>query len=293
MRLFKNKKTAAICLSAAMALALCGCGGKPFPDDAVIDIPGVTGEAPAATEDAGETAPAVTDEAEPTADTLEARVLSGEALLLNGGNPLTSGFEAVELDIDGDGAKERLSIETVDGGDTFCIDGEAFMEGGLIVSVASLEGERMVFVTQKPGEEGCRYFYPDEGGNLYCRLFGIERHGGAGDFTRRASYEEYVKNGLDIMLHNPLIYSQEEGQLRTVRLDMDGDGTAEEIVFDSALLTVNGQPNARILTTTMPRFTYDAEHGAIVIYGSAGDLAIRLRFENGALTEDASYAELL
>lgn len=292
----KRARRAAALLALLLLLSLASACVKPDPGEDVIDIPGSPTNYGGSTS-APENSPDATDEAVPTPtpapDSAEARILSGQTLPLNGLAPLDLSFEGASVDIDGDGAPERISVEDIDGGATLCIDGEAFMDGGLIAAIASPEGKNMVFLAAKPGEEGYRAFYPDEGGNLFCRLFGIVRQGSIPGFAQKGSYEELIRGGMDIMLHNPMIYSEADGLTRTVRLDMDGDGQAEEIVFDSALLTVNGQPNTKILSTTMPRFTFDAEHGAIVIYGSAGDYALRLRLENGVLVEDISYATLL
>jgi hypothetical protein len=167
------------------------------------------------------------------------------------------------------------------------------MDIGVKLSLVSLDGSNMLFLSEKHNKEGYYLFYPDEGGNLYCRLFGIDRSGSSSSLVIRSSYEEYVKNGLEIMLHNPMIYTSVSGDTRTLSIDMNGDGQRESIVFDPAVLTVNGLENAPILSTTMPRFIYDAGHDSIVLSGSAGDYALSLRYDGSELHEDISYASLL
>ena len=277
-----------------------GCSGRGEPEETaapsyeVIEIlPRETSAAVTNTPDEAvvtET-PAPTPTAEPT--TAEARILAGQILPLNNGEPLSASFEEELIDIDGDGAAERLSVLDVDGGPVFCVDGEPFMDVGSKVSLASLDGRHMVFLSQRPGEDGYFIFYPDEGGNLFCRLFAIVREGDPEGLVIRSSYEQYVQNGMDIMLHNPMLYTKVNGAERTLRLDMDGDGAADEIVFDSETLSVNGLKNGKILSTTMPRFIWDAAHSCITLSGSAGDYALSLRLTGGELLEDISYANLL
>ena len=290
-----RKLLACALLLAFAILPAAGCGGHdtPVPSDdpapgGIVDVIPVSPSIPAT---AVSPAPTEAPTAEPV--TLEGRILAGQVYPLAGGGVLGADSGAESVDIDGDGTPERLSVEDRDGGPAFCIDGEPFMDIGTKVSLVSLDGEHMLFLSEKPGEDGYFLFYPDEGGNLFCRLFGIARSGSSDSFVKRGSYEEYVRSGLDIMLHNPMLYTGVDGARRTLKLDMDGDGESEQIAFDSAVLTVNGLENAPILSTTMPRFTFDAEHGAIVLSGSAGDYALSLRFDGSSLNEDISYASLL
>ena len=95
------------------------------------------------------------------------------------------------------------------------------------------------------------------------------------------------------MLHNPRLYSSVEGSMRTVLMDMDGDGSPETIEFDDDELMLNGTLNAQLPTTTMPRFVYDPERDTIVLYGSAGDYAIKLFIKDGVTDYELSYASLL
>ena len=274
-----------------------GRGGEPegtaSPSYEVIEIiPGETGAVTNTPDEAAVTeTPAPTPTAEPT--TAEGRILAGQILPLNNGEPLTASFAGETIDIDGDGAAERLSVLDIDGGPVFCVDGEPFLDVGSCVYLASLDGEHIVFLSQRPGENGYFIFYPDEGGNLFCRLFAIVREGSPEELLIRSSYEEYVRGGMDIMLHNPMLYTAVNGAERKLRLDMDGDGAADEIVFDSETLSVNGLPNGKILSTTMPRFIWDEAHNCIVLSGSAGDYALSLRLSGSELLEDISYANLL
>lgn len=286
---------ALILLLAALAGILAGCGsggGETGPTEAppveIIDVrPGSTSSpVTAVTPD-----PTPAPTAEP--DTLEGKILAGVVYPIGRGEPIGDGFEAESVDIDRDGVSERLSVEDIDGGPTFCIDGAPFMDIGNRLFLASPDGRSMVFLSQKPGEDGYFAFYPDEDGNLYCRLFAIARSGSPEQFTVRSSVEEQIMAGLDVMLHNPMLYDSVSESKRSLRLDLNGDGSKETIEFDSAVLTVNGIENAAILSTTMPRFIYDAEHDAIVLYGSAGDYALRLRYDGSELIEDISYASLL
>ncbi len=206
---------------------------------------------------------------------------------------MNAGSAGESIDIDGDGSSETLDVRDIDGGPVICIDGQPFMDIGVKLSLVSLDGRNMLFLSEKNNKEGYHLFYPDEDGNLFCRLFGFDRKGSADTLVIRSSYEEYVKNGLEIMLHNPVLYTSVSGDTRTLSLDMNGDGQRETIVFDSAALTVNGLENRPILSTTMPRFIYDAGHDAIVLSGSAGDYALSLRFDGSELHEDISYASLL
>ncbi|MBR3381474.1 MAG: hypothetical protein IKG85_00340 [Clostridia bacterium] len=286
---------AAVC---ACLLAFAGCFASPGGEDTGIVeiIPGAAAvtaaPASAATDEViPSDEPAPTPTAAPAS--LEERILSGVIYPLAGGAEISSSFGGEHIDLDGDGSPEFINVSNVDGGPTLCIGEKPFMDVGTRVFLASLDGERIVFLSQKPGTDGYFIFYPDEGGNLYCRLFAIARSGSPDALAVRPSYEEYVRSGLDIMLHNPMLYSSFDGKTRTILLDMDGDGSREEITFDSETLRVNGRPNSKILSTTMPRFIYDAEHGAIVIYGSAGDYALSLRYSGGELIEDISYASLL
>ncbi|MBQ4341317.1 MAG: hypothetical protein II756_02290 [Clostridia bacterium] len=223
----------------------------------------------------------------------ESLVLSGGVYPLFDGQPLTREWAGESFDVDGDGAKETISVSEYDGGDTLMIDGEPFMDGGLRVSLVSFDGRTMLFCAQKPGDDTLRFFYPDEEGNLYCRLFGFARGVTAEALAALPTHEERVRAGLDIMLHNPQMYSAVDGGFRTVELDMDGDGLADRIVFDGTRLKINGFENRQILSATMPRFAYDAARGSIVLTGSAGDYSLILRLENGMLKEEISYAQLL
>lgn len=284
---------ALLLFTAALAVLLAGCGSDPgavpeATDAAPVDIIPADVSTP-------QTAVTPAPTPEPTAepDTLEGRILCGFVHPVGGGEAVGADFGAEVIDLDLDGRRERLTVEDVDGGPVFCIDGKPFMDIGRRLFIASPDGENLVFLSQKPGEDGYNLFYPDTDGNLYCRLFGAARTGRPEDFVMRSSLEEQIRSGLDVMLHNPMLYSGVSGDTRTLRLDMDGDGSQEEISFDAAVLTVNGIQNAPILSTTMPRFIYDAEHNAIVLYGSAGDYALRLRYDGSELNEDISYASLL
>lgn len=276
------------------AMLLYGCRGKPSGDPSstddssvVIDIPGDT------------SAPATAVTPEPTAaptpepSTLEGRILSGLVYALNGGEMITASYSGEDVDIDLDGHPDSLCVKDIDGGPVFCIGDEPFMDIGSRVYLASLDGSSMVFLSETDGEDGYRVFYPDEEGNLYCRLFAIARSGRAIELEKRGSYEEYIRNGLDIMLHNPRLYSSVEGSMRTVLMDMDGDGSPETIEFDDDELMLNGTLNAQLPTTTMPRFVYDPERDTIVLYGSAGDYAIKLFIKDGVTDYELSYASLL
>ena len=288
---------------AAAVLLFSGCAGnKPDPSgdisaDIVEVLPAATPDSvivpetsqPAALPTEAYFTPAPTDE--PAA--IEAKLLSGLVHPLNGGEPMSASWQGESVDIYGDGEPNRIHVANVDGGATLCIDGEPFLDCGTRVFLTSLDGKNIVFLSQKPDSEGYFVFYPQRGGNLFCRLFGIARTGDPAFLAHKASCEEYIRAGLDIMLHNPLLYTSVDGASRTLRLDMDGDGSKDEIRFDSELLSVNGQRNEKILSTTMPRFIWDAEHGCIALSGSAGDYALNLRLENGLLTEDISYAQLL
>jgi hypothetical protein len=270
----------------ALACLLFGCRGK-HTEPTVIDVP-VSSEGPATA-----FTPVPTAAPTPAPDTLEAKILAGEIYALNGGAPLGRGWGGEAIDLDCDGAPDALTVSEVGGGPTFCISGEPFMDVGASVYIASLDGKTMVFITEKAGEDGFRVFYPDREGNLFCRLFGVARAGSVSDFTIRGSLEEYVRNGLDIMLYNPRIYSGQEGAERKVELDMDGDGSRDILIFDSEALSLNGVENDQILSTTMPRFIYDPEKDTIILYGSAGDYALRVFIENGEPAYDISYASLL
>ena len=294
----RSIRSTALLLLLAGVLALAGCAGKERDPEGnaayeVIEIiPGTTPEPASAT-----LGPELTEEPTPAPtavpSTDEERLLAGLLLPLNGGEPISASFGGISLDIDSDGVRERIQVSDSDGGPALCIDTEPFMDIGTRVFLASLDGKNIVFLSQRPGEDGYFAFYPDEGGNLFCRLFAIASTGDPEDLVIRSSYEDYIRGGLDIMLHNPMLYSSESGSLRTLFIDLDGDGAKDEISFDSEVLSVNGQPNAKILSTTMPRFTWDEAHGAVVISGTAGDYALRLRLENGALIEEVSYADLL
>lgn len=293
------------CLAALLcvvlaALAFAGCGERP-QGEPIVEIPPHGQETPAAGEPTE--APVLTEAAtaEPTEyaaptdepPTLEAQILSGAVYPLFNGQTLDGSWEGVSLDVDGDGVQETICVSERDGGDTVLIDGEPFMDGGLKVSLVSFDGEHMLFCARKPGDEALRFFYPDEDGNLFCRLFGVSRGADAGALASLSSDEERIRAGLDIMLHNPLLYDSVTGDIRNILLDMDGDGTDERIVFDGMRLTINGFENRQILSATMPRFAYDSAHGCIVLTGSAGDYSLILRLENGQLKEDISYAQLL
>lgn len=284
------KRAAAALLAALIALALFGCGAKdpePGEPDVVDILPGRT-ELPVEP-----VTQAPTQAPTPEPATLEGRILAGTVYPLFGGRVTGADSEGESVDIDGDGVPETLDVRDIDGGPVFCIDGRPFMDIGVKLSLVSLDGRNMLFLSEKHNAEGYRLFYPDEGGNLYCRLFGSSRSGSSETFTVRSSYEDYIKNGLEIMLHNPIIYSSVSGSVRRLELDMNGDGRREQIVFDSASLSVNGLENSPILSTTMPRFIFDAEHDAIVLSGSAGDYALSLRYDGSELFEDISYASLL
>ncbi len=302
-RIFKTASSLFTAGLAAAVLLFSGCAGnKPDPSgDISADIVEVL---PAATHEAvvvpGTSLPTAlpTDEILTPAPTeepssLEGKLYSGLVHPLNGSEPMSSSWQGESVDIDGDGIPNRLHVANVDGGPTFCIDGEPFLDCGTRVFLASLDGKNIVFLSQKPDSEGYFVFYPQRDGNLFCRLFGIARKGDPAELIHKASYEEYIRAGLDIMLHNPVLYTSVNGASRTLRLDMDGDGSKDEISFDSELLYVNGQRNEKILSTTMPRFIWDEARGCIALSGSAGDYALNLMLENGLLTEEISYAQLL
>lgn len=282
------KRILPVLMAAAMLFAA-GCGKKPSGDepDAIIDI-GLPTLSPA---------PEGTDELLPTPtpapDTLEGRILSGLVYPLNGGEPTGLSFKAESVDLDGDGDPEEIAVSDVDGGPALTVDGEAFLDIGTKVSLASLDGKNIFFISETPGKEGFFVFHPDKEGNLFCRLYAIARKGSAEGLVTPAPVEDLIRGGLDVMLHDPLLYSAVDGAKRTVRLDMDGDGNNEEIVFDSEALSINGTEDRLILTTTMPRFVFDPERDTIVLYGSAGDTAIRLWVENGSVKFDQSYTTLL
>ena len=305
------KRILPVLLAAALLFAA-GCADKPAQGDdpeEIIDVGSCTPE-PGVTN-------TPTEAPTPVPDTLEGKILAGLVYPLNFGEPASASFRAESVDIDGDGAPELLSVEDVDGGPVFCIDGEAFLDVGSVISLASLDGKNIYFISETPGRDGFFVFHPDYEGNLFCRLFGIGRKGSfaevvsaAGDASKGegsseigfgvtppsalpAETEALIRAGLDVMLHDPLLYSSVEGAVRTVRLDMDGDGEKETIVFDSETLSINGVEDRLILTTTMPRFVFDPERNTIVLYGSAGDTAIRLWVENGEVKFDQSYTTLL
>lgn len=287
-RIIRLTALAAAALFCAVIFA--GCRSPrvdPVPTASVIDIP--TGTDGAETAVTPEPTPAPT--AEP--DSLEGKILAGLIYPLNGGKAIKDGWAGEDVDVDGDGVPNALRVKDTNGGPTFCIDGEPFLDVGSSIMLASLDGEHIVFVVETKGVDGYRVFYPDPDGNLYCRLFAIARSGSADGLVIRSSVEEYIRNGLDVMLHNPMLYSRVNGDRRHISLDMDGDGSPDEIVFDSAVLSVNGSENGQILLTTMPRFIYDSGRDAIVLYGSAGDYALRLRYEGGSIVEEISYATLL
>lgn len=282
------KKILYVLIAAALVFAA-GCGKAPEPDDPddIIDIDFPT---PAPAPEGSDT-PTAAPSAMP--DTLEGRILSGIVYPLNGGEVTSEGFKAESIDLDGDGDPEDIRVIDIDGGPTLTIDGEAFLNVGMKVSLASLDGKNIFFISETPGKDGFFVFHPDHNGNLFCRLYAIARKGAINDLTLPAPAEDLIRGGLDLMLHDPLLYSSVEGQTRTVRLDMDGDGNTEEIVFDSETLSINGTEDRLILTTTMPRFVFDPERDTIVLYGSAGDTAIRLWVENGSVKFDQSYTTLL
>lgn len=303
----KTTKTAtASSIFAAIAACSClffiaGCRGnnKPAePYEVVI---------PPAWEDTATTAPSFTEppissdeataepteEATPAPVTLRSRALSGEVIPVTGGEPAKAGMEPVSVDIDGDGVGEALSVEDIDGGPVFCIGGEPFLDVGQRVYLTSPDGKNIVFLTEKEGEEGFRMFLADKNGNLFCRFVGRMPNGRAEDFTRYPTWEEHIRAGLEVPLQSPAIYEDPSPDTHTVRLDMDGDGVKEEIVFGGAVLTLNGEDHSELLTATLPRFIFDRELGTIVLYGSAGDLAIRLYIENGQVMKSVSYAQLL
>lgn len=294
---------------AAALLFAAGCSHGPGTDDPEVII------------DIGSSAPepgvssAPTEAPTPVPETLEGKILAGLVYPLNFGEPASASFKAESVDIDGDGEAELLSVEDIDGGPVFSIDGEAFLDVGSVISLASLDGKNIFFVSETPGRDGFFIFHPDHDGNLFCRLFGIGRKGSFAEVVSAAGAasseageigfnvtppsalpaetEALIRAGLDVMLHDPLLYSSVDGAVRTVRLDMDGDGEKETIVFDSETLSINGAEDRLILTTTMPRFVFDPERDTIVLYGSAGDTAIRLWVENGEVKFDQSYTTLL
>lgn len=231
----------------------------------------------------------------PTAEpvTIEEKLLAGIQYPLDGGNPIDGMWTGEYVDIDGDGTAERLHVADIDGGPVFCIDDEPFMDVGSKITLASLDGKNIVFITEKVYEPGFSVFYPDEDGNLYCRLFAVSSEGHANALERCSSYEEYIEAGLEIILENPMLYSKTEDGLRFIELDMNLDGKKDEISFDSTTLSVNGRENQNIMKTTMPRFRYDAERDSIVIYGSAGDFALSLRLDGRDLVENISHPKLL
>lgn len=314
---------AAFAMLAAFVFALPGCRKKPVvPEgqDAVIDISGRETD-PARAVTAGPSAsltPELTSYAEPTSEPTathtpsptpkptptpaptptprpEEWILSGHLYPLNNGDPIGYGWPGERIDLDGDGSPEYINIRDVDGGLTLCIDDEPFLADDFRVYLVSLDGRRIVFLVERVGarQDGYSIFYPDPYGNLYCRLFGVVRHGKPEDFVMCSSYEDYIKHGLDIMLLNPLIYSSTAGGKRTILLDMDGDGAKDEIVIDGSLLTINGYEDERMLATTLPRFFYDPDRNAIGLYGSGGDYAIRLWLHADSIEPDVSYVKLL
>ena len=222
----------------------------------------------------------------PTAEpvTIEEKLLAGIQYPLDGGNPIDGMWTWEYVDIDGDGTAERLHVADIDGGPVFCIDDEPFMDVGSKITLASLDGKNIVFITEKVYEPG---------GNLYCRLFAVSSEGHANALERCSSYEEYIEAGLEIILENPMLYSKTEDGRRFIELDMNLDGKKDEISFDSTTLSVNGRENQNIMKTTMPRFRYDAERDSIVIYGSAGDFALSLRLDGRDLVENISHPKLL
>ncbi len=274
---------------AAAAIFAVGCVKGPADDgpEVIIDIgSGTPSPAPHAGD---EVLPTPT----PAPDSLEGRILSGLVYPLNGGEVVSASFTPEKVDLDGDGRPEEIAVTDVDGGPVLTVDGEAFLDIGSKVSLASLDGKNIFFISETPGKDGFFVFHPDKEGNLFCRLYAIARKGSPADLKLPASVEALIRGGLDVMLHDPLLYSSVDGAKRTVRLDMDGDGSLDEIVFDSETLSINGAEDRLILTTTMPRFVFDSERNAIVLYGSAGDTAIRLWIENGAVRFDQSYTSLL
>lgn len=294
------KLTALIVLTALVfaLLPACSRGGE----EVVVIIPERDEELPRAntpepyyeTSEAPEASlsPETTEAPTPTPAPIEERVLSGYVYQLNGGKAVGKKYEGDEIDLDGDGVKERLEVKKVDGAYSFCIDGEPFMADGLKIRLASPDGRRIMFVTERENG-GFNIFYPDREGNLFCRLFAVSRSGDAADYSPSPSYEESIRKGLDIMLYNPAIYTRSYGAERTIKLDMDGDGVKEEIVFDDSTITINGQADDTLLTTTMPRFIYDAEKDTIILYGSSGGFAVTLRMENGKLVSETKYVDLL
>lgn len=223
---------------------------------------------------------------------VEERVLSGTVYALNGGKEVGKKYEGESIDIDGDGVKELLEVKKADGMYSFCIDGKPFMADGQKIWLASPDGNRIMFAAES-ANGGFNLFYPDEDGNLFCRLYAVCRTGSVEDLSPAASYEESIRNGVDIMLFNPAVYSGVSGAERTIKLDMDGDGVKDEIVFDSNKVSINGQEDTELPLTTMPRFAYDAEKDTIILLGTSGGDAVTLRLENGKLVSETKHVDLL
>lgn len=275
----------------ALLTLLSSCQGDE--PDVIVDIGGGT-EAP--TSPAQNTdAPKSTDGAATTApthkpDTIEARVLAGEIIRISDGGTIPLGTEA---DLDGDGVRETISMGESDGAPTVLVNGEAFMDAGARLYLASFDGKNIVILSEKEGRDGFMAFYPDFDGNLFCRLYAVKEHGAIEELVHRDSLEDYIKDGLDIMLFNPYLYAGADGDTRTVMLDMDGDGVRETITFSGLSLNILGGTDERITLTTMPRFGFDEDKNTIVLKGSAGDYVLKLFVENGALKSEMSWAKLL
>ncbi|MCR5808320.1 MAG: hypothetical protein K6G56_02020 [Clostridiales bacterium] len=311
----------ALILLIALASAFSACRKKPSDDivDVVIDIPsrdmaGPTAHTPTLEPETTEVysdpteAPAPTDTPKATATpspaptaaptqtpSADEMIRRGIPYALNNGDPIGYGWKGERVDIDGDGAPEFINIREVDGGLTLCIDDEPFLADDFRVYLVSLDGRHVVFLVDKGAarQDGYSIFYPDPYGNLYCRLFGVVRHGKPEDFVKCDTFEDYIKNGLDIMLLNPVLYSSTAGGRRTILLDMDGDGVKDEIVIDGSTLYINGYEDTQMLAATLPRFFYDEQRNAIGIYGSGGDYAIRLWLHADGLEPEVSYVKLL
>lgn len=231
--------------------------------------------------------------ATPAAVAAEETIRSGGVYALNGGKPVGKDYAGEYIDIDGDGTKDALEVKKVEGAYTFCINGEPFLDAGACIRLASPDGRRTMFITDRKVAEGYNIFYPDSEGNLFCRLFAVSRSGTAADYSPSGSIEEGIREGLDVIMQNPAIYSTSYGADRAIRIDMDGDGVKDDVLFDNSTVTINGQEDTKLLSTTMPRFIYDAEKNTIVLYGSAGDFAVMLWLENGELQSAIKYADLL
>lgn len=288
-----------IMLSVLAALScLAGCRRAIEPEVIVIPEPSEQTALPTGGGYSAPTAaPTAAPSSEPTPTALPAtnrdRLLAGQIVPVTGIIPESDETAPVFCDIDGDGKEERLSVEDIDGGPVFCISGEPFLDADQRVCLASLDGKNVFFLTEREGEEGFSVFYADYSGNLFCRFVGRMNNGSAAELERLSSWEEYVRAGLELPLQSPPLYEDNGAGKHTVRLDMDGDGAKETIEFDGVTLTLNGEDFSELMLSTLPRFIYDEDRSSIALYGSAGDVAVRLFIENGKVVKDVSYAQLL